>query len=397
MQPTEVVHVPRGEVTAADFKPIFSVEDAIERKKQIGQIISGVLHDGTDYGKMPGGRDIKVLMKPGAEKLASMFGLTPRYIAEVEIEDWTGKDHGGEALFYYKYRCQLFRGDRLLGEAIGSCSSWESKYRYRWITSEECAARAIATEGLPSRGGVQTLTEPEFAISKAETGGQYGKPAEHWQRFKDAIEQGTATKGEKEKRGGGTMPTWSIKVDAKLFRIPNPDTADVVNTIQKMAQKRAFVAVVLVATNASDSFTQDLEDFSDIDTGGHQPGTQEAQDYVRDKKLNGSVPQATPAAPPTSGSATGGGHGTATVPPISPEVEALMKRCTNIQTFRQICGELLDIVRPEYGEPAADLLWDNALKAAGPGNIDAQKHKWPIVLKMLNDAAQTIQPKQEVA
>jgi hypothetical protein len=34
-----------------------------------------------------------------------------------------------------------------------------------------------------------------------------------------------------------------------------------VNTIQKMAQKRALVAAVLNATNASDWFTQDVEDY----------------------------------------------------------------------------------------------------------------------------------------
>jgi len=37
--------------------------------------------------------------------------------------------------------------------------------------------------------------------------------------------------------------------------------ADVVNTVQKMAQKRSLVAAVLNATNASDWFTQDVEDY----------------------------------------------------------------------------------------------------------------------------------------
>jgi len=45
-----------------------------------------------------------------------------------------------------------------------------------------------------------------------------------------------------------------------LYRIPNPDVADAVNTVQKMAQKRALVAAVLIVTNCSDAFTQDLED-----------------------------------------------------------------------------------------------------------------------------------------
>lgn len=37
---------------------------------------------------------------------------------------------------------------------------------------------------------------------------------------------------------------------------------DVVNTLQKMAQKRAFVGAIIAATGASDFFTQDLEDLA---------------------------------------------------------------------------------------------------------------------------------------
>lgn len=35
---------------------------------------------------------------------------------------------------------------------------------------------------------------------------------------------------------------------------------DIINTLQKMAQKRAFVGAVITATGASDFFTQDMED-----------------------------------------------------------------------------------------------------------------------------------------
>jgi hypothetical protein len=46
----------------------------------------------------------------------------------------------------------------------------------------------------------------------------------------------------------------------QVGRVPNPDIADQVNTIQKMAQKRALVGVCLLAVNASEFFTQDVED-----------------------------------------------------------------------------------------------------------------------------------------
>ena len=50
-------------------------------------------------------------------------------------------------------------------------------------------------------------------------------------------------------------------------RKPNPDAADVVNTVLKMAYKRAKVATTINATSASEFFTQDVEDFAT----GQQP------------------------------------------------------------------------------------------------------------------------------
>ncbi len=171
---------------------------------------------------------------------------------ETILEDWTGIEHAGEALFYYRYTCQLWRGDRLMGEAVGSCNSREIKYRFRWISREEAVKRSDF-DSLQTRGGRQF--EPEFAIDKSETSGKYGKPAEYWQRYKDAISNGTAEKKDKKM---GTKTFAGYEIDTTLYRVPNPDVADQINTIQKMAQKRALVAAVLVVTNCSDAFTQDL-------------------------------------------------------------------------------------------------------------------------------------------
>ena len=121
---------------------------------------------------------------------------------------------------------------------------------------------------LLKRGGRRTLCEFEFAIDRAETTGVYGKPAEYWQKFKEAITAGTARQVERDTRQGES-PAWEIDVDTTLYRIPNPDIADLVNTIQKMAQKRALVAATLIATSASEFFTQDVEDIpADRDTFG---------------------------------------------------------------------------------------------------------------------------------
>ncbi len=267
----EIIHKPAGRdvVKADDFMPLLSVEQAVERKSQINEFIGKVLKEGDDYGKMPGDnrKDAKkVLLKPGAEKLCSIFGLAPQYLEDKIVEDWTGKDHGGEPLFYYAYKCQLMRGDRFMGEAIGSANSWEIKYRYRWVSEEALTGMNLDFERYPKRGGKATKFEPDFAISKRESSGQYGHPAEYWDQFTAAA---GAKRVEGKKLGTRTFNGWEITLDATQYRIPNPDTADIINTLQKMAQKRALVAAVLVVTNCSDAFTQDLEDHEDPGPSGN--------------------------------------------------------------------------------------------------------------------------------
>ena len=88
------------------------------------------MREGVDYGVIPG-TDKPTLLKPGAEKLCTLFGLTSRFEIIRSAEDWTGADHNGEPFFFYLYRCRLHRGDMIIAEGDGSANSWEQKYRYR--------------------------------------------------------------------------------------------------------------------------------------------------------------------------------------------------------------------------------------------------------------------------
>jgi hypothetical protein len=227
-----------------------------------------------DFGEIPGTHK-PTLLKPGAEKLCNFFGLEPEFTPIVEEVDWTGSEHSGEVFCYARYRCRLLREGRVVGAGEGSCNSWEAKYRYRWVAEEQVPEHLDRTQ-LLRREVRRTLCEFDFAIERAETTGAYGKPAEHWHRFREAIRAGTARSVEKPTRRGNAV-AWEIDLDSSLYRIPNPDVADVVNTIQKMAQKRALVAATLIATSASEFFTQDVEDADpfgrNIDTGVHQLGT----------------------------------------------------------------------------------------------------------------------------
>lgn len=281
---------------ASRYKPVMEIEDQLERFKLLEKFIKTVLVENQDYGSVPG-VEKPFLFKPGAQKLCMLFGYSPHYDTRVMIEDWGG-DKYNEPLFYYQYCCTLFKDQAAVGEGIGSANSWESKYRYRWVSESFLTPNQKRDKERLLRRDA-TIREPAFAVDKAETGGKYGKPAEYWQRWRLAIESGEAKKIDMKKKDGGKMPGWELP--SILYRVPNDEFANVINTCQKIGQKRAYVEATLSATGASQFFTQDEDavqgmpdipgdlpsegDTAGIDTGGHPVGTQAAADAVRDRKL----------------------------------------------------------------------------------------------------------------
>lgn len=209
--------------------PLLSLEQAITRRQALVEFIARVMVKGVDYGPGFPGADKDTLLKPGAERLNSYFGLTPTFHAVEAVEDWTGQDHGGEPFFYFWYKCKLWRGDYLIAEGDGSCNTWESKYRYR-----------KAERVCPACG--------QAAIIKGKA--EYGGGWLCW-----------AKKG----GCGAKYRTGDPAIEGQeVGRVLNPDPADQVNTCKKISQKRALIAATLLAVNASEFFTQDLDD---MDTG----------------------------------------------------------------------------------------------------------------------------------
>ena len=198
--------------------PVLDIQSAMARRQTVMEYTRRMMVPKIDFGVVPGTGDKPTLLKPGAEKLASLFGLSPLFEAVERVMDWTGDAHGGEPFFYACYRCTLTRGELVAGQGVGSCNSWEKKYRYRNVYPEK------ATQEEKANGRLETRT------------GRNGRPYQ-------------------------------------VYIVKNPDPADVVNTIDKMAQKRALVAAVLIAVNASELFTQDVEDYSDVIDGDWQPAT----------------------------------------------------------------------------------------------------------------------------
>ena len=98
-----------------------------------------------------------------------------------------------------------------VSEGMGECNSMESKYRWRWVGERDLPAGTDKTK----------LVSQERRSAK--TGG-------HW----------------------------------TVYRMDNDDIYSQVNTILKMAKKRALVDAALSAGRLSDVFTQDLEDLPNL-------------------------------------------------------------------------------------------------------------------------------------
>jgi hypothetical protein len=195
-----------------------SVEVLVERRNRVREVMARVMVEGHHYGKIPGCGDKPALLKPGAEILCMTFGLAPKFRQEI-LE--LGNGHRE-----VRVTCSLETpSGRVVAEGLGSCSTWEKKYRWRsgQRVCPDCGKAAIIK-------------------GKEEYGGG-------WLCF-----------GKK----GGCGSKWPdgarVIEDQETGQVENPDAAEFWNTVLKMAVKRAHVAATLTATGASDILTQDIED-----------------------------------------------------------------------------------------------------------------------------------------
>jgi hypothetical protein len=221
---------------AADVPAAFemSVTAAVAQAAKIQQCMAALMKDGEHYGNSFPGDTKKNLLKPGADKLCFMFRFRPDFI--MEIRELPGGHREVTT------RCHIYQIDTgvKLAEGVGSCSTMESKYRWR-NAARKCPAC-----------GKEALIK-----GKAEYGGGwicYAKKDGCGAKYADgdaAIEKQAAGK------------------------VENPDIADTYNTVLKMSKKRAYVDAVITACAASDIFAQDAEDLRMYgeNGGGSQPPT----------------------------------------------------------------------------------------------------------------------------
>jgi hypothetical protein len=177
--------------------------EAMRRLGQLQDFVRQSMKEDVDYGVIPG-TDKPTLLQPGAQKLAEIYGFT------IDYEDRPGCVEDYERpLFVYKKRCVLKskRDGAFVGAGVGSCNSLESKYGARWVFEREVPAHLDHSK-LPRKERISKKNGRPFV----------------------------------------------------MYQVPNDKIFDQVNTLEKMACKRALVMAVIGATRSAGIFTQDMED-----------------------------------------------------------------------------------------------------------------------------------------
>lgn len=212
----------------AVMQPLITAQQGLLAIAQLQGFVKDILKVGQDYGEIPGTKK-NTLLKPGAEKLNKIYGFAPRDISILTSKEEWKEDE--PSLFDYTIKTILVdREDRIVGIGLGSCNSYESKYRYR-------NASRVCPEC-----GVDALCRSKY-------------------EDKNTGDRGWYCYG---KKGGCDAKFHSMApeiVNQEVGKVENPDVADVKNTVLKMAKKRSLIDATINATMSSDLFTQDVEDF----------------------------------------------------------------------------------------------------------------------------------------
>jgi hypothetical protein len=273
---TEAVASPLATMSDAEFDVLVAQQARV--RQRIIRVQREAMQEGIDYGKVPGTKN-NTLFKPGAEVLTKMMGAVAEYDQQRILSEVNGITH-----LTYVFTCRIVKDGKLVGQGSGSCSTLETKYRYRY-SSKKC----------PECGFDLTWSKKDGNFFCWQKKGGCGK------QFPESQIPRTTTKEE------------------------NPDVLGLDNTILKMSKKRAKVDAALDATAASGTFTQDYGDDEGLPPAPPAPPT------PPEPKGEEPPPPGDDAAPPA----------TAAPDPTVDELRAFMKDAVGVKTVNEAHDALL--------------------------------------------------------
>lgn len=242
----EVTHYPQP------MTPVQRIIQAMDDLKAIRTFVANELKEGLDFGTIPGTSDKKVLLLPGAQKICMYFNVRPIFRVK-RIEIGIGKpEYWGHLEVYVETDIVSRDSGKIVGAGVGSCSTMETKYRYRKMerTCPNCGKATI------HKGKKFKPTDPETWFC--------------W------------------KKKGGCGATFNINdpeiINQEEGQKENENIHDQRNTCLKMSKKRSLIDATIGLGCLSELFTQDLDDFFDLEVPKEKPPEQSSQKAPEEPK-----------------------------------------------------------------------------------------------------------------
>ena len=114
-------HLPAN-LSVIDTMNLQAVQQTMQKISAFQSVVKNTLKDGHDYGTIPGTGSKPTLLKPGAEKILMLMGLTSEYEIVTKVEDYeTG-------FFAYTIRCHILRQGLKITEGLGHANTREKRY-----------------------------------------------------------------------------------------------------------------------------------------------------------------------------------------------------------------------------------------------------------------------------
>jgi hypothetical protein len=117
IQPVEV-----NAISIIDAVNLQAIQQTMQKIASFQAIVQKTLKPNHDYGIIPGTGDKPTLLKPGAEKILMLFGLTSEFEEIERVQDYEN------GFFAFTIKCILSKNGQKVTEGVGHANTREKKY-----------------------------------------------------------------------------------------------------------------------------------------------------------------------------------------------------------------------------------------------------------------------------
>lgn len=107
-----------------DSVDLGAVQNTLSKINQFQMVVQNTLKKDHDFGIIPGTAK-PTLLKPGAEKILMLMGLTSKYEVVEKVQDYE------KGFFAFTVKCELYKDGLKITEGLGHCNTKEPKYHKR--------------------------------------------------------------------------------------------------------------------------------------------------------------------------------------------------------------------------------------------------------------------------